>query len=257
MVLKKHLPNLLTLLNLFCGCVALIFISSTVLPDDFMGDSNQLELIYKYNYELAFWFVALGIFFDFFDGFFARLLNVQSPLGVQLDSLADMVTSGVVPGYAMFSMLEKAEGAESLPSFFPYFGFLITLGACLRLARFNIDTRQTTSFIGLPTPGNALAILSLPLIALHSDSLLVFEAIINPFVLLFISIISFLVMNAELPLFSLKLSGFSLKKHWPQATLLALSLLMLFFWQYSAVPLIILLYLLLSLINNRVSKNVG
>lgn len=255
MDIKKHIPNLLTLLNLFAGCVALVFISSTILPDGYLMDPTQIELTYKLNFELAFWFVSLGIFFDFFDGFFARLFRVQGPLGVQLDSLADMVTSGVVPGYAMFSMMMKAEGAEHLPDFFPYFGFLITLGACMRLAKFNIDERQTDSFIGLPTPGNALFILSLPLVALYSESMIVFEILINPFVLLFISIMSFFVMNAELPLFSLKVKKYTVKDNIPALILLPLAIVMLILWQFSAVPLIILLYILISVVNNMVTRH--
>jgi CDP-diacylglycerol--serine O-phosphatidyltransferase len=140
--MKKQIPNLITLLNLLSGCIALVFVSQD-------------------NFWFAFYFVCLGIFFDFFDGFFARIFKVQSPLGVQLDSLADMVTSGVVPGFVMLKMLSEL----SSEAFLPYFGFIITLGSCYRLAKFNIDTRQTDSFIGLPTPANALFILSLPLIS--------------------------------------------------------------------------------------------
>ena len=88
MNIKKHIPNLITLLNLFCGCIAVVFVS-------------------ELNFEMAFYFVCLGIFFDFFDGFFARLFKVSSPLGLQLDSLADMVTSGVVPGFVMYCLLKK------------------------------------------------------------------------------------------------------------------------------------------------------
>lgn len=255
MGIQKHIPNFITLLNLFCGCIALIFLSSTLLPDGFISDPEQIEMTYMLNFELAFWFVCLGIIFDFFDGFFARMFNVSGPLGLQLDSLADMVTSGVVPGFAMFSMMTKAEGIETLPSFFPYLGFLITLGACLRLARFNIDTRQTSSFIGLPTPGNCLFILSLPLIALHSDSLLVFEILINPWVLLFISIMSFWIMNAEIPLFSLKVKKFTVKDNIPQIVFLPLAILLIVMFQFSGIPLVIISYILISIVNNIFQKN--
>lgn len=141
MQIQKHVPNTITLLNLLCGCIALVFVSR----GDFM---------------IGFAFVGLGIFLDFFDGFFARLFKVSSPLGLQLDSLADMVTSGVVPGYVMYLMLA---GLTENP-YLPFVGFAITLGACYRLANFNIDTRQSDSFIGLPTPANALFFLSLPLV---------------------------------------------------------------------------------------------
>src|SRR5690554_2750457 len=165
--MKKHIPNFITLLNLFSGCIALVF----AMQGDFLN---------------AFIFVSLGIFFDFFDGFFARILKVQSPLGVQLDSLADMVTSGVVPGFVMFRMLSEYSANE----FLPYFGFIITLGSCMRLAKFNIDTRQTDSFIGLPTPANALFILSLPLVILHTEFSWVIDLLTDVWVLFGISILS-------------------------------------------------------------------
>ena len=156
MNIKKHIPNVITLINLLCGCIALVF---------------AVDL----NFDMVFYFVALGIFFDFFDGFFARLFNVSSPLGLQLDSLADMVTSGVVPGFVMFHLLQQSQNPLSNNLILPYLGFIITLGSCYRLANFNIDTRQTDSFIGLPTPANTLFIVSLPLVLKHSDSLMVFE----------------------------------------------------------------------------------
>ena len=192
MNLKKNIPNLITLLNLLCGCIALVF----------AGEAN---------FEMAFFFVCLGIFFDFFDGFFARLFHVSSPLGLQLDSLADMVTSGVVPGFVLFKMLSNSVNSDPSLMYLPYLGFIITLGSCYRLANFNIDTRQTDTFIGLPTPANALFILSLPLILKNSDSLLVLELLINPWVLIIISMLSAYILNAEIPLFALKIKKFNFK----------------------------------------------
>ena len=231
MNIKKHIPNLITLLNLFCGCIALIFAS-------------------RLNYEMAFLFVCLGIFLDFFDGFFARLFNVSSPLGLQLDSLADMVTSGVVPGYVMFLLLSGAENADSNYDFLPYLGFIITLGSCYRLANFNIDTRQTDSFIGLPTPANALFILSLPMIK-DGSSLIGLEILINPYILLAITVFSAFILNAEIPLFSLKVKEISFKKSMVQIIFLIVSLLLLIFFGYAGIPLLICTYILLSVIMNR------
>lgn len=221
--MKKHIPNFITLLNLFSGCIALVF----AMQGDFLN---------------AFIFVSLGIFFDFFDGFFARILKVQSPLGVQLDSLADMVTSGVVPGFVMFKMLSE----YSVNEFLPYFGFIITLGSCMRLAKFNIDTRQTDSFIGLPTPANALFILSLPLVILHTEFSWVIDLLTNVWVLFAISILSTFMLNAELPLFSLKIKNFSFAKYKLQIFFLVLSLVLLIGFKFLGVPLIILSYVLLS-----------
>ena len=241
MNIKALIPNFFTMLNLFCGCVALVFVSNA-------------------EFELAFLFVSLGIFFDFFDGFFARKFNVAGPLGVQLDSLADMVTSGVVPGFAMYillfniQLLTAEKHTENSIDFLPFIGFVITLGACYRLAKFNIDTRQSDSFIGLPTPANALFFTSLPILplVLHDNFHIIFSY--NKWILLALTFLSAYVMNAEIPLFSLKIKNFSFAKYKLQIFFLAISVLMLIFLQIVAVPLIILIYVLLSVINNIVNK---
>ena len=234
MNIKKHIPNLITLLNLFSGCIALMF-------------------AFNQQFEMAFLFVSLGIFLDFFDGFFARLWKVASPLGLQLDSLADMVTSGVVPGLVMFQMMISYSSpiVAGYLQWFPYLGFIITLGSCYRLANFNIDTRQTDSFIGLPTPENTLFILSLPLVLKFTDSLFLIEFLTNPFVLLAITILSAYLLNAEIPLFSLKIKKFGFKENTLQISFLIISLLLLIFFKYLGISLLILFYVLLSIVNNK------
>ena len=236
MNIKKHIPNIITLLNLFCGCIALVFVSE----DQFF---------------LAFCLVCLGIFLDFFDGFFARLFHVSSPLGLQLDSLADMVTSGVVPGYVMYKLLSM-ESAFGSQSYIPFVGFVITLGACYRLANFNIDTRQTDSFIGLPTPANALFFLSIPL---FSEQLLLNEAapefIFNKWFYVVLCFVSAYIMNAEIPLFSLKIKNFNVRTHSLQIIFLVSSVLFLVIFKYLGIPIVIIFYVLLSVIQNKMSKN--
>jgi CDP-diacylglycerol--serine O-phosphatidyltransferase len=229
------------LLNLLSGCIALVF-------------------AFQEQFEMTFYFVCLGIFFDFFDGFFARLYQVSSPLGLQLDSLADMVTSGVVPGTVMYFMLLNALKSPEIACWNLNFwvaslGFLITLGSCYRLANFNIDTRQSDSFIGLPTPANALFILSLPLVIQYSNSLLLLELLTNTYVLIAITLLSVYLLNAEIPLFSLKIKNFSLQKYALQIGFVMYSILLLVFLRYLAVPLIILSYVLLSIVQNRFSKS--
>jgi CDP-diacylglycerol--serine O-phosphatidyltransferase len=236
MNIKKQIPNLITLLNLFSGCIALVYASEE-------------------NFEMAFFFVCLGIFFDFFDGFFARLLNVSSPLGLQLDSLADMVTSGVVPGFVMFKMLTNSVNSDPSLIYLPYFGFIITLGSCYRLANFNIDTRQTDSFIGLPTPANAIFILSLPLILKNTDSLILLELLTNSWVLVFVTLVSAFILNAEIPLFALKIKKFNFKDNALQIVFLLISLLLLIVFNFSGVALIIVFYVMLSMIINRIKIN--
>ncbi|WP_395046058.1 CDP-alcohol phosphatidyltransferase family protein [Flavobacterium sp.] len=244
MNIKKHIPNIITLLNLFCGCIALVF-------------------AFQQEFELAFYFVCLGIFFDFFDGFFARLFKVSGPLGLQLDSLADMITSGVVPGVIMFQLLLKSFGEEKTISIsswdnsvmiLPFLGFIVTLGACYRLANFNIDTRQTDSFIGLPTPANALFILSLPLVLLNPNLEFITSSLQNHWVLIAISIVSAYVMNAEIPLFSLKVKDFTFKKNALQVLFLASSVLLLLVFRYLGISMIIVFYVLLSVVNNMINK---
>ncbi len=234
MTIKRHIPNIITLLNLFCGCIALVF-------------------AVKENFEMAFYFVCLGILFDFFDGFFARLFKVSSPLGLQLDSLADMVTSGVVPGYIMFTMLSNSVNSNPSLAYFPYLGFIITLGSCYRLANFNIDTRQTDFFIGLPTPANALFILSLPLIVKHSDSLIALELLTNNGFLLVITLLSAYILNAEIPLFALKIKKFNFKDNVLQIVFVLISLVLLVLFQFSGVALVIVFYVFLSVIMNLIT----
>jgi CDP-diacylglycerol---serine O-phosphatidyltransferase len=237
MNIKKHIPNTITLLNLFCGCIALIFVSEN-------------------KFEMAFIFVCLGIFLDFFDGFFARLFKVSGALGLQLDSLADMVTSGVVPGFVMYKMMLSSNVAmnEGWLQYFPYLGFIIALGSCMRLAKFNIDTRQTDSFIGLPTPANALFILSLPLVLEYSDSLMMLEILTEKWVLLIITLFSAYILNAEIPLFSLKIKKFNFKDNTLQIVFLTIAVLLLILLNYLAIPLIIIFYVLLSVVNNKFIK---
>ncbi len=246
--MKKHIPNIITLFNLFCGSLAVIF------------------AVHDNLYAAAV-FVVLGIIFDFFDGFAARILNVKSELGVQLDSLADMITSGLVPGIVLFKLLERSTGKfmtitdvsmsnwdMSSVNYWPLLGLLVTLASCYRLAKFNIDTRQTSSFIGLPTPANTLFIISLPLILQTSsiDWLTVF--ILNKWFLIGLTVVSCYILNAELPLFSLKLKSLSFKENALVYSFLLVCIVLLFVLQYLAIPVIILLYVLLSVISNMLKR---
>jgi len=233
MNIKKHIPNIITLINLFCGCVALVFLTK----DDFQA---------------AFYWVCLGIFFDFFDGFFARKFNVAGPLGVQLDSLADMVTSGVVPGLAMYYLLDKYNTVQC--DFIPYFGFIITLGACYRLANFNIDTRQTDSFIGLPTPANCLFFMGYPLLFEAFKGINFPGFLLNTYFLIALCLLSAFVMNAEIPLFSLKIKNFSVQKYKLQLFFVVVCLALILWLKLAATPVIILFYVLLSVVNNLLTK---
>jgi CDP-diacylglycerol--serine O-phosphatidyltransferase len=204
--------------------------------------------------EYAAAFVVLGIVFDFFDGFFARLLKVQSEVGLQLDSLADMVTSGVVPGIVMYKLLLHSNGLpwgadfQAQGSMMAYLGFGITLASAYRLAKFNVDDRQTGSFIGLPTPANTLFILSLPLILKYGDLAFAKAALENVYVLLGLTALSCYLLNAELPLFSLKMKSWGFKENAIRYIFLLVSVILIITMKFVAMPVVILLYVLLSLL---------
>ncbi|MEL6974493.1 MAG: CDP-alcohol phosphatidyltransferase family protein [Bacteroidota bacterium] len=243
--MKKHIPNALTLLNLLCGCVALYF-------------------VFQNKMELAALLVFLGVCFDFLDGFAARLLNVQSALGLQLDSLADMVTSGVVPGAVMFQLLRMSklggwnEGisdgllgwSQGSIELFPFLGFLITLGSAYRLANFNIDSSQTTSFVGLPTPANTLLILSLPLILLYQNNTFLAELILNPYFLIAVTLLSTFLLNARIRLFALKFKHWGFKGNEIRYLFLILCVVLLITLKFLAIPVLIVCYVIMSLLGN-------
>ncbi|KJD33422.1 phosphatidylserine synthase [Tamlana nanhaiensis] len=233
--MKKAIPNALTLMNLFCGCVAVIFVVN-----------NQ--------FVTAALFVFLGIFFDFFDGFAARKLNVQSELGLQLDSLADVVTSGVVPGLVIYKLLQIANLSWDEFHLIPYLGLAITLASAYRLAKFNIDDEQQTYFKGLPTPANALLIVSFPLILEFQNNDLINAIILNKWFLVAITVVSCYLLNANIKLFALKFKNFGFKDNAIRYIFLILCLVLIVVLQFAAIPLIILLYISLSVINNFSSK---
>lgn len=243
MSIYKYIPNAITMGNLFSGCMAVLF-----------AVNDRME------YAAA--FVVLGIVFDFFDGFFARLFNVQSEVGLQLDSLADMVTSGLVPGIVMYKLILHADGLpwggdfQAQGSMLAYLGFAITLASAYRLAKFNVDDRQTGSFIGLPTPANTLFILSLPLILKFGDLAFAKAALENVYVLLGITALSSFLLNAELPLFSLKMKSWGIKENGMIYLFVLVSVILIFTLHFVAMPVIILLYVLLSLLFPEKNKKV-
>lgn len=223
---------MITSLNLLSGIIAIMF-------------------TFKGELTIAASLMALGAFFDFFDGLVARALQVQSEMGKQMDSLADLISFGIVPGFIMFQLMSTSPNLPIINiatvNIAPYFALIIPVLSAFRLAKFNIDTRQTDSFIGLPTPANALFIGSLPFIIngiwsielpwLHHYYILMITAFVLSFLLV-----------AELPLFALKFKSFSWKGNQLRILFLLLSLLLLAVFQVAAFPLIISVYVILSLI---------
>lgn len=230
----KFIPSILTLLNLFFGCIAIV-------------------LVFNGAYTYASWMIILASVFDFLDGTAARLLNARSEIGEQLDSLADMVSFGVAPACIMYALMANALGhpvnvfmhIAALPAFF------IAIFSALRLAKFNIDETQSHSFRGLPTPANALFIAAMPFIYLHAVTKGGFYALMSPltgnyYVLLIMSLVLSFLLVSNLPLMSLKFKSLRWKPNKYKYILLIISLAMALLAGFSAAPFVLLLYILLS-----------
>lgn len=240
MQIQRLIPNTFTMLNLFSGILALLCIQN----ENFWG---------------GFLFMLVGIGFDFFDGFFARMFKVTGPLGIQLDSLADAVTSGIVPGFIMYKLIENTLGTDNtlffssnefsiaqLQSVIPFFGFLITIAAVYRLAKFNISKDQKHYFIGLPTPANAIFIASLALF-ITDNQFTVLNYIDTTWVLLIITLLSCFIMNSKLLLLALKFKSYDFKSNKVRYLFIASTILMIGLIGINAVPLTVILYILFSL----------
>ncbi|HRG57379.1 MAG TPA: CDP-diacylglycerol--serine O-phosphatidyltransferase [Bacteroidia bacterium] len=241
-MIKKHIPNTITLLNLVCGCLAII---ST----------------FHKSFELTAILVVLAAVLDFFDGFAARLLKVHSDMGKQLDSLADMVTFGVVPGFVMYELIifdignSSAYIAPNEPVWYlAYFALLIPVFSAYRLAKFNIDTRQNDSFIGLPTPANALFICFLPMLMIPEGNQIA-GILLKPYFLIALCFIQAYLMIAELPLIALKFKQFGYNGNEWRYALIMLTLVSLIIIKAKAIPLIIILYVALSILQNITNKS--
>lgn len=252
MSIKKNIPNAITCLHLLCGCLGIIFVFK-----------NNTPLIY------ASYLIAIAALLDFADGFVARLLNVHSDIGKQLDSLADAVSFGVLPGMILFRLINIYENDTTPLS---YIALLLPVFAVVRLANFNIDSRQTDSFIGLPTPAMAIFIASLPAIHIVYDIDLFLAklhpmqagsaplfiqiglSIFNAPVLASIAVFLSFLMVAKIPLFALKFKNFGWADNKIRYVFLGLALVLLLTLQVIAIPLIIVLYVLLSVLNNFFKK---
>ncbi len=237
--IKRNIPNAITCGNLLCGCLAIV-------------------KVFEGNLVWAAYLVGIAAVLDFFDGFAARLLHVSSPIGKDLDSLADMVTFGVVPGFVMFKLLFISTlfmTSNPIWNYIPYLGLIIPIFSCIRLAKFNNDTRQTESFIGVNTPANSILICSLPLIigGNYQSPSAVF--ILNPYLLIGLTIVMSILLVSEIPIFSFKFKSFGWKGNEIRFTFLLLSLLLLITLHFIGIPLIIALYIVISVANNFLTKN--
>lgn len=229
--MKKHIPNSVTCLNLFSGCLGIVF-------------AFQGNLIW------ASYAIVIAAVFDFFDGMLARLLKAYSDIGKELDSLADMVSFGVLPSVIIYQLFALSPQTDYGAKWLSFSAFIIAVFSALRLAKFNIDTRQSENFIGLPTPANALLIASFPLIIAERNTYFA-DFILNQWFLAIFSFIMSMLLVAEVPLISLKFKSLKFQENLLRYILIISSVLLLLFLKFEAVPVIILIYFLISLIQFR------
>ena len=231
--MKRHLPNIITLVNLFCGLLAIVSL--------LYGQFTQAVIL-----------IFIGGLADFMDGLVARLLKVNSPMGKELDSLADMVTFGVVPGMIVFILLNKG---ASIPSWteFPWGAtpaFLITLFSALRLAKFNLDTRQTENFIGLATPAATIFVVGLLLIYIN-DSFGWSSWVLHPIILYTIIICLSLLLVSEIRMFSLKFKSLKWEGNQKRYIFAIISIGLIAFFREASLSMIIFFYIIMNLIMGK------
>ena len=229
--ITRHIPNMVTCCNLFSGCIAAVMALQT-------------------NYEAANLFIILGAVFDFFDGMLARLLNVSGPLGKELDSLADDITFGFAPSAIVFSLFKEVQYPEfmiGVSEYFPYTAFIIAAFSALRLGKFNIDPRQSSSFIGLPTPANALFWGSL---VVGAHSYLVSDSFNAIYLFILVILMSNLLVS-ELPMFSLKFKNLSWRDNKVSYIFLLICIPLLIVFRISGFAAIILWDILWALLTRK------
>ena len=242
--IKNNLANAITLGNLFSGCIGAVHL--------ILGDYQTTAIC-----------IILSLVLDFFDGFVARALKANSNLGTQLDSLADMVSFGLIPGLAMFKMLEPF-GNEvlgmQLPFAIKYFGFLITLFSCLRLAIFNLDEDQKYYFKGLNTPSNTILIFGIyyfiETISLDFNKLnyILADMHVKGGILIFITILSSWLLISPIKMIAMKFKSMKLQDNYPKLALLIGAILILIIFKTVGIPLVILYYILISIIFQKQLK---
>jgi len=231
---KKHLPNAITCANLFSGCVGIVF-------------------AFQHNLIVAAYAVFLAAIFDFFDGFASRVLKSFSVIGKDLDSLADLVSFGFLPSVVLYELLSQAPQVDGVSQYLNFIAFLVTVFSALRLAKFNTDTRQAEIFIGLPTPANAILIASLPFVIDQYPGLS--RYILNSYGLWVFTIVMCALLVAELPLISLKFKHRDLQKNIYRYLLLLFSAILILFFKFAAVPMIIIIYIILSVIQFKTTND--
>ncbi|MEO7801161.1 MAG: CDP-alcohol phosphatidyltransferase family protein [Ginsengibacter sp.] len=248
----KHIPNIFTLLNLFLGCVAIVFALQTDAVIIYVND--QFSSTFNIPEKLAWASICIGAaaVVDFLDGLLARLLHAASPLGKQLDSLSDVVSFGVAPGVILFQLLRLSFAREengldvSMGWLLP--AFIYSCAAAYRLGKFNLIQENLNYFKGVPTPAAGLLIASFPLILHFNPEIFnMGNLLVNKWLLYAVIIILSLLMISSLPMLAIKFKGLKLSANLPQLILLVVAVITAIFLQWVAVPIIFLAYILLSL----------
>lgn len=234
-MIKKHIPNAITCCNLICGCVSVLF------------------LCYSHVLWAAAMIFAAAVF-DFLDGLAARILDVKSPFGAELDSLSDLVSFGVAPSFIVAWFLGRTDIEWWIHNFnaFTVLAFILAVFAAVRLAKFNLDPRQTESFIGLPVPAVGLFIASLPFMLFHIGyKSALYNFVVNPYFLLAMVVIFSWLMVSEVPFFSYKFKNLKFKDNVLRYFVVIFAIVAIIILQWAALPLIFLFYILLSIICYR------
>jgi CDP-diacylglycerol--serine O-phosphatidyltransferase len=222
----KHIPNILTLCNLTCGCVGIVYA--------FQGDIQTGGIM-----------IWIGALFDFFDGFAARMLKQFSTIGKDLDSLADLITFCFLPGTIIYVIINQ----NSSNPFIPFLGYLLVIFGALRLAKFNNDTRQADTFYGLPVPASAIFVSAFPFVV--SGTFQTFHSVLsNPYIMVGVAVLLSILMVSDIRLMSLKFKDFSFKANWQRFLLLLIAIVLILLFKIMALPLVILLYVVFSLALN-------
>jgi CDP-diacylglycerol--serine O-phosphatidyltransferase len=254
----KHIPNLFTLLNLLFGCIAIIYLLQNGITISYTEEGAQFI-----NLPEKIWmgslFIALAAVIDFLDGFVARLFKSTSRMGEQLDSLADLVSFGVAPGFIIYQFLRlsfaKEENGIDVSMMWLIPSLLIPCAAAYRLAKFNLDIDQRYGFKGVPTPATGLMIASLPLIYWFSNESWMVNLLMNKWFLYAVSIVLSFLMVSNIPLMSLKLQDYTLKNNVWKIALLLISIIALVVFKWFAFPVIFIAYIILSLFAVREPSN--
>ncbi|MBA4139146.1 MAG: phosphatidylcholine/phosphatidylserine synthase [Segetibacter sp.] len=256
----KQIPNIFTLLNLFFGCLAIVYTLQNGMAS-ITNENGELLLILPEKIYLASVFIGMAAIIDFLDGFVARIVKATSEMGKQLDSLADVVSFGVAPGLIVYQFLRLAfaqqENGLNISAAWLLPAFIIPCAGAYRLARFNIDSEQFNGFKGVPIPAIGLLITSFPLIYWYSNTPFAIQLLLNQWFWYGIIAVTSYLMISTLPMLALKFKDVSIKNNLPKIILLVVAILSAILFKWLAVPVVFFVYVILSLVINNRPERIG